>query len=331
MQKTNKPTEKMLLQTEAEIFERMVPVDDPFRKLDELIDFNYLVEPLRDLYSDLGRTGFAIDQGFKALLVQFWEDYSDRQMEKLLKENVTIRWFCGFGLLEPTPDYSYFCRLRQRIGVKRLEEIFNMINAALKEAGLFGDFFTFVDASALVTKMALWSERDKAISQGADRLDNSNVSHYAADKDARWGAKSATNFWFGYKRHHAVNMRHGLISKVAVTPANVPDNQAFSKVCPDRGMVFSDKIYDCQAVDLCIREHDCQAATIRKNNNPRKNHDLDRWRSAVRMPFEGTFSKLRKRARYRGKYRVWFQCVAEALCHNLKKAVNLLPAGAVVI
>src|SRR3990167_9518718 len=98
MQKPTPSNIKMLLSTEEEIFNKIVAIDHPFRKLNTIIDFDDLSEPLRDLYSDLGSTGIDIAKGFKALLVQFWEDYSDRQMEKAVKENMAIRWFCGFTL-----------------------------------------------------------------------------------------------------------------------------------------------------------------------------------------------------------------------------------------
>jgi len=43
------------------------------------------------------------------------------------------------------------------------------------------------------------------------------------------------------------------------------------------------------------------------------------------MPFENTFSKVEKRARYRGQTKVLFQCFIEAIVHNLKKAVVFIP------
>ena len=62
-----------------------------------------------------------------------------------------------------------------------------------------------------------------------------------------------------------------------------------------------------------------------KKNNKLKNQDLDSWKSKIRMPFEGNFSKLRKRAKFRGQTKVLFQCFSEAIVHNLKKAVIILP------
>ena len=323
-------TSKMLLATEEEIFAKLVAEDHPFRKLNEYFDFTELASSLARCYSELGTTGIAVEKGFKALLVQFWEDYSDRQMEHALRENIVVRWFCGFGLIEETPDHSYFGKLRKRIGASRLAEIFNKVNEAMKKKNLFGEVFTFLDASSIITKTALWEERDKAIAAGEEKLNNAVVNNFTADKDAKWGAKSKNNIWFGYKRHNAVDMRFGLINKVAVTPANVPDYKAIKYICPKQGMVFDDKGYDYKEADQWIRANGCVPATLRKNNNKQKNHDLDRWRSSIRMPFESTFAKQRKRAKYRGQTKVLFQCFAEALVHNLKKAVNLLPRLATV-
>ena len=91
-----------------------------------------------------------------------------------------------------------------------------------------------------------------------------------------------------------------------------------------------DKGYDYQDVDEWIREAGGIPATLRKNNNKDKNFDLDSWRSKVRMPFESTFSKQRKRAKYKGQTKVAFQCLAEAMVYNLKKAVRILPSLATV-
>ncbi len=323
-------TKRMLLSTEEDIFNRLVKSDHPFRKLNEYFDFAELSISLSECYSELGTTGIAAEKGFRALLVQFWEDYSDRQMENGLRENIAVRWFCRFGLTEETPDHSYFGKLRKRIGPERLAEIFNKTNEAMKKKNLFGEVFTFLDASSIVTKTALWEERDRAIAEGEAKLNNLNVSNYTADKDAKWGAKSKNNIWFGYKRHNAVDMRFGLISRVAVTPANTPDFRAVKNIAPKQGMVFMDKGYDYQEADQWIKEAGATPAILRKNNNKQKNFDLDRWRSGVRMPFESTFSKQSKQAKYRGQAKVLFQCLAEALVYNLKKAVRILPRLATV-
>ena len=133
MVKISPQNSKLFLTTEEKILEKLVKKDHPFRKLNEIIDFEKIISPYRKLYSDIGAEGIDIIKGFKALLIQFWEDYSDRQMEKALEENVAIKWFCGFQLLEKVPDHTYYCKLRKRLGAKRIADIFNQINEILRE------------------------------------------------------------------------------------------------------------------------------------------------------------------------------------------------------
>ena len=325
MLKTKKQITKLFTSSEDEIMEKIIKEDHVFRKLNKIIDFEKQLSPYKKLYSHTGREGIDIVKGMKALLLQFWEDYSDREMEKALEENVAMKWFCGFELLEETPTYSYFSKLRKRLGTKNIADLFNKINKDLKKQGLFGDFFTFIDASSIITKTALWKERDKAIKNGEKKLNNHNVERYASDKDARWGAKSKNNIWYGHKRHNAVDMKHGLIEKVAVTPANVLDDKVLKNVCPRNKMVFADKLYDTKKVKQILKTKNCHDGIIEKNNRKNRDKDLNSWRSKTRMPFECTFSKLRKRAKFRGSVKVLMQCYMESICYNLKKATVVLP------
>lgn len=244
MQKPDEKTKKMLLlSNEEEVFNLIINENHPFKRINELIDFEMIIDPMRATYSTMGPNGIDVEKGIKALLIQFWEDYSDRNMEKALKENLAVKWFCGFGLTDTVPDYSYFSKLRKRIGTKRIAVMFEEINKTMKANGLFGDVFTFIDASTIITKTALWKERDKAIENGEKQLNNQNVKKYAIDKDARWGAKSKSKIWFGHKRHVSVDMRFGLINKVAVTNASVPDFKVVKNILPKQGAVFMDKLY----------------------------------------------------------------------------------------
>ena len=58
---------------------------------------------------------------------------------------------------------------------------------------------------------------------------------------------------------------------------------------------------------------------IKKTNAEDKNKAKDRFLSALRMPYEGVFSKMAKRARYRGRLKVYFQALIEAIVHNFKR------------
>lgn len=320
--------DKVAADFEKKLFDSALGTDHAYRKLNRLIDFDKVAADLQKLYSHLGQPGIPAVRGLKAMLLQFWEDYSDREMEAAVRENLAIRWFCGFSLTEKTPDHSYFGKFRKRIGTQHLADIFNSTNEKLRKERLFGNIFYFIDASAIISKTALWEERDKAIKDGHDKLNNLVIKDYAKDKEARWGAKSKKNIWFGYKRHTSVDMRYGLIDKTTVTPANVLDYHVIEQICPKEGYVFMDKLYDTKKTDQRIKASGCSPGTIRKNNNPDKNRDLDRWRSSIRMPYEATFSKLPKRTRYKGKEKVSFENFGQSIAFNLKKALQYLPQSA---
>lgn len=116
-------------------------------------------------------------------------------------------------------------------------------------------------------------------------------------------------------------MGSGLIEKVAVTPANVSDQDGFKHICPDGGMVFGDKAYCLKPAQDQMRAKGCHSGAIMKDNMRGKNKDKDRWLSQVRAPFEGIFSKMEKRTRYRGLAKVQLQAFLEAIVFNVRRLV----------
>ncbi len=101
-----------------QLFATVIPQDHAYRKLNRLINFDAIARELQKTYSHLGQPGIPAVRGLKALLLQFWEDYSDREMEAAVRENLAIRWFVGFSLSEKTPDHSCFGKFRKRIGTQ---------------------------------------------------------------------------------------------------------------------------------------------------------------------------------------------------------------------
>ena len=79
MVKTENKTLKLFTFSEEEIMEKLVKEDHAFRKLNNILDFQKLLKPYRKLYSETGTEGIDVIKGIKALLLQFWEDYSDQK------------------------------------------------------------------------------------------------------------------------------------------------------------------------------------------------------------------------------------------------------------
>ena len=210
----------------------LVSLDHPYRNLDRLLPFNELSLTYQGLYSPKGPKEKGFEFGLRALIIQFMEDLSDREMERYLREHLACKWFCDMNLGEAAPDHSYFGDFRKRLGTGRLMDIFSQVSNSLRELGLIREIFTFVDASQLISKLTTWDDRDRAIKQGLEQFNNETAGKVAADKQARFGCKGKNKYWFGYKEHVSVDMQSGLINKIAATPAGVTDAQVFGMFVP---------------------------------------------------------------------------------------------------
>ena len=286
---------KSIRKKERDMFETniedLVCADHPYRKLLRIVDFKKLCEPLKALFcEDRGRKGYHIESGFAALVLQWMEDVSDRELERFLQENNAGKFFCGFSLLEKTPDHTYFSHLRAKIGTKRLAELFRDFNAQLKNHGLIAEVFNFVDASQIVSKVSLWDERDKAIEKKLRTFNNKTAKKVATDKQARIGCKGKGKFWYWHKRHLAVCMKFGFITKAAITSANITDDQGLKHICPKEGVVFGDKCYCSKKASFTMKQNGCISKAILKDNMKGKGFERDRRITKQRMPYEGVFS-----------------------------------------
>lgn len=312
-------------QLEIVSLEELVSESHNYRRFKKLWDLREVNKKLERLKKDGPHEGYGIERLFLCLLVQFMEDLSDRELEAYLQENNAGKWFCGFSLTEGTPDYSVFSKVRKRIGTKLLSEIFEELREQLKARGYMSEVFTFVDASHLISKANLWQERDKAISEKYDKLNNEVLPKVAHDKQARIGCKGGNKFWYGYKKHVSVDMQSGLINKVAVTPANVTDAKGFKHVCPNQGAAYADKGYCISPARDVAKDRGVHLGAIKNNNMKGKNFDLDKYYSKLRSPFERVFSQDTKRVRYVGIAKNQFAEFMNAICFNLKRLLVLSP------
>lgn len=308
-------------QVEMISLEELVPANHVYRKFLSLLNFKSIAYRLKRLENNAntGAKGYGMETLFRCLLLQFIEDISDRELEKMLQENTAAKLFCGFKLSDKTPDYSLFTRTRTKIGPKELSKMFAKMRDQLKSRGYMNEVFNFVDASHLVSKAALWQERDEAIKQRYEKLNNQTLPKVAKDKQARFGCKGGNKFWYGYKEHVSVDMQSGLINKIAITPANVTDAKGFKHVRPKQGAVYGDKGYCTKPAREVMAQYGLHDATVKLNHMKVK----DRWLTGIRSPYERVFSGRDRRVKYKGVAKNQFRAFGRALAFNLKRLVVL--------
>ena len=278
--------------------DQLVSEKHAYRAMKSALNFEKIAKNIKIKKSETGAVGYTILRLVMCLILQFLEDLSDREFERFIADGIAAKWFCGFGLTEKTPDFTTICKFRNKIGCKGMSQIFDAVKAQLREKGYMTDLFNFVDSTALISKLQMWEERDKAIADGYEKLNNAVIENYAKDKDVRIGAKGKNKFWLGYKKTVCTGMKDGFIEKVAVTKANVTDAEAAKNVLPKEGAVVADKGYiPIISYIIALGLH---PMVILKENMKNKNRDLDRYISGLRSPYEGTFSKQNKRVRYKG-------------------------------
>jgi transposase len=124
-----------------------VPENHIVRDLDKSIDFSFIYEAVKGLYSEIewGKPGIDPVCLFKIVLIQYM--FGIRSMRQTIKEievNMAYRWFIGYDIGEKIPHFSTFGKNYKRRfeGTDVFEKIFAQI---LQEAVSCG----FVDASAV--------------------------------------------------------------------------------------------------------------------------------------------------------------------------------------
>lgn len=112
--------------------EDLVPSNHVYRRFTSLWNFDGIQRQLSEIEKDNNYKGYGITRLFKCLLIQFMEDLSDRELERYLNESNAAKWFCGFALTEPTPEYTLFSKICSRISAKLLAKLFNNLREQLK-------------------------------------------------------------------------------------------------------------------------------------------------------------------------------------------------------
>ncbi|NYE56631.1 transposase [Carboxydothermus ferrireducens DSM 11255] len=112
----SKKNREVTSQIEFVSVEDLVPEDHLLRAVENSIDFDFIYDEVKDLYSEnTGRP--SIDPVVLVKLLMLQVLYGIRSMRQTIKEvevNVAYRWFLGYGLQEKIPHFSTFGKNYER-------------------------------------------------------------------------------------------------------------------------------------------------------------------------------------------------------------------------
>jgi transposase len=138
----------------------LVPADHFYRQVERSLDLSFVRDLVRHRYATMGRPSIDPVVFFKLQLVMFFEGIrSERQLERVASDRLSVRWYLGYDLHEPLPDHSSLTRIRDRYGVHIFRQFFEAIVERCRQAGLVWGKEVYADATLVEAN----ADRDKML------------------------------------------------------------------------------------------------------------------------------------------------------------------------
>lgn len=241
-------------QTEMVTLDQLVPRNHLVRKMEAALDFSFIYDLVKDLYSDVGRPSIDPVILIKLTFIQY--TFGIRSMRKTIEEvetNMAYRWFLGFGFHDKVPHFSTFGKNYERRfkDTDLFEQIFYRILNSAAEKKLISPEHVFVDsthvkASANKRKFekkvvrketrAYQEQLQEEINQDRenhgkkpfspdkfDKVEEKNIKQSTTDPESGYYVKDERTKQFAYS-FHAASDRNGFVIGARVTPGNIHDS-----------------------------------------------------------------------------------------------------------
>ena len=339
------------------LYQQKIAKDHFLRKLDEVIDWGRFTKKLLRYYKGKGEIGQAPYNPtllLKMLLICYLYNISERQVEILANDSLSISFFLGLGADEKAPDHSTLTLFKNRLinnaGAKAYEELFNeMIVIAMEKGVKFGKLQVVDSVHAIADVNLVKDERRKREGKSP------------RDGGARWGAKGdkvvvskdgrrhkETEYFYGYKDQVSLNAETELVTSVSPGRANDYDGHELKKLVEkdlSKGIeiktVAGDKGYDDGDNHYYLEQRGIKSA-IRLNSRRTRKKDKNKegWLKLQesqeyqeglkeRYKIERKFGEAKRwhgfsRCRYVGFVRHAIQTYLTFMALNLKRLVKLL-------
>jgi IS5 family transposase len=138
------------------LYANLIPKDHILVKIKEKIDFSFVEEETKDLYSHgFGRPAYPAEVMFRMLFLEFYYNLSDVEVSKHYQYNVLYRWFIGLKIEDQVPDDTSLVVFRKRLGEESFDRLFDRIVENAKKNGLLKERYKILDATAIVADVAI--------------------------------------------------------------------------------------------------------------------------------------------------------------------------------
>lgn len=234
--------------------EEMVPGNHLLRRMARKIDFGFIDEKTRDLYSTTGRPSVDPQVLVRMMLIGYlFGITSERRLCQEVHLNLAYRWFCGLGLEDKVPDHSTFSKNRNGrfAGTTLFRDLFYAVVEQAMAKGLVSGRHLSVDATTVqanasleslepilvpITAQSYWQkveqendEPEQAQSASPsqkpsepDQAKLSNQTHRSSsDGEAKLFSKPFARTKLAYSDNVLMDNRNRIIVEVEVTEPNL--------------------------------------------------------------------------------------------------------------
>ena len=306
--------------------------DHILRKIDQVINFEFIYEEVRHLYGYNGNVSVPPPTILKMMVLLFlYNVRSERELMETIPERLDWLWFLGYDLDDEIPNHSVLSKARCRWGVQAFQSFFDRIVLQCVEAGLVDGTKLFMDGSMIQAdasnnsivntedikrylKKSYQSFEKRLEKESFEDDDNdmnppksgvANKKHVSTtDPDAsvhRQGGKSKLK----YKVHRGVDEKHEIITATTVTSGSINEAHLLKPLVLDHERVTGIK------PEVCVA--DSQYGTI---ENYLSCYDLD---------IKGHFKSFEKAHRGSGRQKGIFP--KEEFVYDPERDVFICPEG----
>jgi transposase len=130
--------------------EKKVRKNHPLRKIDEIVDFDFIYSEVKESYGGNGNVSVPPTVILKLiLLLVFYNVRSERELMETLPERLDWLWFLGYDLDTELPNHSVLSKARKRWGVEVFRGFFERIVFQCVKVGLVDGEKIFMDSSLI--------------------------------------------------------------------------------------------------------------------------------------------------------------------------------------
>lgn len=223
--------------------EKRIRSNHPLRKVNELIDFDFAYNEVKDLYGSNGNVSVPPPVILKLmLLLVFYNVRSERELIDTLPERIDWLWFLGYDLDSEIPNHSILSKARKKWGVAIFQGFFERIVRQCVEAGLVDGRKIFVDSSlvdanasnnsvldTLNLKHQLrknYKKLEARLEENSESTDSSRSyekknNRYISSTDPDAALVNRGKSRLSYQVHRAVDGKHEVITATDAAPGDV--------------------------------------------------------------------------------------------------------------